>query len=180
MGWLCWTVLNLPVNAVFSSEDDGPGFAQVLGECYAKSPVAHVSVDQARHLAPVSGTAVRCDPHGQRAFVSPLVYASLVRCIRVLGGESSGKTTLTAALAAHFGTSWVAEYGRELWESQDGVLEYDDLLKIGREQLKREAQATGQARRWLFCDTSPMTTYFYCVEFRQAPSRSCAAGRAPL
>ncbi|OYO27650.1 AAA family ATPase [Janthinobacterium sp. PC23-8] len=164
MGWLCWTVLNLPVDAVFSSEDYGPGFARVLGECYAGAPVAHVSVDQARHLVPVSGTAVRCDPHGQRAFVSPLVYASLVTRICVLGGESSGKTTLTAALAAHFGTSWVAEYGRELWESQDGVLEYDDLLKIGREQLKREAQATGQARRWLFCDTSPMTTFFYCVE----------------
>ena len=164
MGWLCWTVLKLPVDAVFSSEGYGPGFAQVLGECYAKSPVAHVSVDQARTLVPVSGTAVRLDPHGQRAFLSPLVYASLVTRICVLGGESSGKTTLTAALAAHFGTGWVAEYGRQLWESQDGVLAYDDLLKIGREQLEREAQAALQARRWLFCDTSPMTTFFYCVE----------------
>ena len=164
MGWLCWTVLKLPVDVVFSSEDYGPGFAEVLGEFYASSKVAHVSVDQARTLVPVSGTAVRFDPHGQRAFLSPLVYASLVTRICVLGGESSGKTTLAAALAAHFDTAWVAEYGRELWESQDGVLAYDDLLKIGREQLKREAEAAGQARRWLFCDTSPMTTYFYCVE----------------
>ena len=164
MGWLCWTVLNLPVDAVFSSEDYGPGFAAVLAEFYARSQVTHVSVDQARTQVPVSGTAVRANPHGQRAFLSPLVYASLVTRICVLGGESSGKTTLTAALAAHFETNWVAEYGRELWESQDGVLAYDDLLKIGREQLKREAQAAGQARRWLFCDTSPMTTYFYCIE----------------
>lgn len=169
MGWLCWTVLNLPVDAVFSSEDYGPGFAGVLGEFYASSKVAHVSVDQARTLVPVSGTAVRGDPHAHRAFLSPPVYANFVTRICVLGGESSGKTTLTAALAAHFETYWVAEYGRELWESQDGVLAYDDLLKIGREQLKREAQAAGQARRWLFCDTSPMTTYFYCVEmFGQA------------
>ncbi len=58
----------------------------------------------------------------------------------------------------------MAEYGRELWESQDGVLAYDDLLKIGREQLRREAQTLLAARRWLFCDTSPLTTYFYCVE----------------
>ena len=164
MGWLCWTVLQLPVDAVFSSEDYGPGFAEVLGEFYARSQVAHVSVDQARLQVPVSGTAVRGDPHAHRAWLSPAVYASFVTRICVLGGESSGKTTLTAALAAHFDTAWVAEYGRELWESQDGVLAYGDLLKIGREQMKREAAAAGQARRWLFCDTSPMTTYFYCVE----------------
>ena len=164
MGWLCWTVLDLPVDAVFSSEDYGPGFAQLLQQHYAQGAVAHVSVDQARSLVPVSGTQVRQDPHAHGAFLSPLVRASFVRRACVLGGESSGKTTLAQALARHFETGWVAEYGRELWESQDGVLRYDDLLKIGREQLRREAAAAGQARRWLFCDTSPLTTYFYCVE----------------
>ena len=164
MGWLCWTVLDLPVDAVFTSEDYGPGFAQVLERHYARAPVAHVSVDQARTLVPVSGTLVRQDPQAHGAFLSPLVRASLVTRVCVLGGESSGKTTLAAALAAHFGCPWVAEYGRELWESQDGILVYDDLLKIGREQLRREAQAAVQAQRWLFCDTSPLTTYFYCVE----------------
>jgi NadR type nicotinamide-nucleotide adenylyltransferase len=164
MGWLCWTVLDLPVDAVFSSEEYGPGFAQVLERHYAAGAVAHVSVDQARTLVPVSGTLVRQDPHAHSAFLSPVVRADFVTRVCVLGGESSGKTTLTQALAAHFETAWVAEYGRELWESQDGVLAYDDLLKIGREQLRREAAAAGQARRWLFCDTSPMTTYFYCVE----------------
>ena len=164
MGWLCWTLLDLPVDAVFSSEDYGPGFAQVLQRHYAMGAVAHVSVDQARTLVPVSGTRVRQDPQAHSAFLSPVVRADFVTRVCVLGGESSGKTTLTQALARHFETEWVAEYGRELWESQDGVLAYDDLLKIGREQLKREAAAAAQARRWLFCDTSPLTTYFYCVE----------------
>ena len=164
MGWLCWTVLDLPVDAVFSSEDYGPGFAQLLQQHYAMGAVAHVSVDQARNTVPVSGTAVRSDPYAHSAFLSPVVRASFVARVCVLGGESSGKTTLAGALAAHFDTAWVAEYGRELWESQDGILAYDDLLKIGTEQLRREAAAAGQARRWLFCDTSPLTTYFYCVE----------------
>lgn len=164
MGWLCWTVLDLPVDAVFSSEDYGPGFARVLQQHYAQGAVAHVSVDPARTLVPVSGTLVRQDPHAHGALLSPVVRASFVRRVCVLGGESSGKTTLAQALARHFDTAWVAEFGRELWESQDGVLAYDDLLKIGREQLRREAAAAGQARRWLFCDTSPLTTYFYCVE----------------
>ncbi|WP_426074903.1 AAA family ATPase [Janthinobacterium sp. DSP2-3-3] len=164
MGWLCWTVLALPVDAVFSSEDYGPGFARALERHYASGPVAHVSVDQARALVPVSGTLVRQDPQAHSAFLSPLVRAHFVTRVCVLGGESSGKTTLAAALAAHFDTGWVAEYGRELWESQDGILHYDDLLKIGREQLRREAQAAMAVQRWLFCDTSPLTTYFYCVE----------------
>ncbi|MDN2697595.1 AAA family ATPase [Janthinobacterium sp. SUN073] len=164
MGWLCWTVLDLPVDAVFSSEDYGPGFARVLERHYAMGAVAHVSVDQARTLVPVSGTRVRQDPQAHSAFLSPVVRADFVTRVCVLGGESSGKTTLAAALAAHFDTGWVAEYGRELWESQDGILHYDDLLNIGREQLRREAQALLAARRWLFCDTSPLTTYFYCVE----------------
>lgn len=164
MGWLCWTVLALPVDAVFTSEDYGPGFAQVLERHYAGGPVAHVSVDQARTLVPMSGTLARQDPHAHSAFLSPIVRADFVMRVCVLGGESSGKTTLTQALARHFETEWVAEYGRELWESQDGILNYDDLLKIGREQLRREAQALLAARRWLFCDTSPLTTYFYCVE----------------
>jgi NadR type nicotinamide-nucleotide adenylyltransferase len=169
MGWLCWTLLDLPVDAVFSSEDYGPGFARVLEQHYAVGAVAHVSVDQARALVPVSGTLVRQDPQAHSAFLSPVVRAHFVTRVCVLGGESSGKTTLAAALAAHFSCAWVAEYGRELWESQDGVLAYDDLLKIGREQLRREAQAAMAAQRWLFCDTSPLTTYFYCVEmFGQA------------
>jgi len=164
MGWLCWTVLGKPVDAVFTSEDYGPGFARVLGEHYALGEVAHVSVDQARNIVPVSGTLVRQDPHGHSAFLSPFVYASFVQRVCLLGGESSGKTTLAAALAQYFDTRWVAEYGRELWESQDGELSYDDLLKIGREQVRREAAAASEARRWLFCDTSPLTTYFYCIE----------------
>jgi len=167
MGWLCWTVLKLPVDAVFSSEDYGPGFAAVLAQHFAAAPVDHVSVDPARTTVPVSGTRVRQHPQAHAAFLSPSVSASLLRRVCILGGESSGKTTLAQALATRLETAWVAEYGRELWEAQDGVLAYDDLLKIGREQLLREAQAaaaTTTAQRWLVCDTSPLTTWFYCNE----------------
>jgi NadR type nicotinamide-nucleotide adenylyltransferase len=163
MGWLCWTVLDLPVDAVFSSEEYGPGFARVLQQHYAQGAVAHVSVDQARTLVPVSGTLVRQDPHAHGALLSPVVRASFVRRVCVLGGESSGKTTLAQALARHFDTAWVAEYGRELWESQDGVLAYDDLLKIGREQLQRSRRCRAGAALAVR-DTSPLTTYFYCIE----------------
>ena len=38
--------------------------------------------------------------------------------VALLGGESSGKTTLAAALAMHYRTLWVAEYLREFTVDQ--------------------------------------------------------------
>jgi HTH-type transcriptional repressor of NAD biosynthesis genes len=79
----------------------------------------------------------------------------------LLGGESSGKTTLAGALAARLGTAWVPEYGRELWERRGGVLTPEDLRAIGHEQVRREDAAAPLARGVLICDTSPLTTWGY-------------------
>jgi HTH-type transcriptional repressor of NAD biosynthesis genes len=37
--------------------------------------VAHVCVDRARDAVPISGTALRRDPHAHRGFLDPRVYA---------------------------------------------------------------------------------------------------------
>lgn len=89
------------------------------------------------------------------------VYADFVERVAILGGESSGKSSLAAALALRFDTLHVAEYGRELWEAKQGRLVFEDLLTIGRRQVAREDEACRRARRFLFCDTSPLTTLFY-------------------
>lgn len=166
VAWLCLELLDTCVDAVFTSEDYGDGFAAVLGECFSAHrhrphAVRHVCVDRARRTVPVSATAIRRDPWAHRDFLAAQVYADLVVRIALLGGESSGKTTLAAALATHFDTAWVPEYGRELWEARDGRLEFADMLRIGHEQLTREQRLAGQACRWLFCDTTPLTTAFY-------------------
>ncbi len=154
------------VDAVFTSEDYGDGFAAELSRCFGR-PVHHVPVDRARRAVPISGTALRADPHGAagRAFLDPAVYASFVRRVVLLGGESTGKSTLAAALAAHLGTVHVPEYGRELWELRGGALRFEDMLAIGREQVAREQAAARRAHRWLVCDTSPLTTLFYSRAF---------------
>lgn len=82
----------------------------------------------------------------------------------MLGGESTGKSSLGLALAEALGTRHAAEYGRELWEQQGGVLGYDDLLRIGRTQVARERELAGHCQRYLVCDTTPLTTLFYCRE----------------
>lgn len=159
-----------PVDAVFTSEAYGDGFAEELTRCFreafgAGSPsVLHVEVDRARRVVPVSGTQLRADVHAQRAWLDPRVYATFVARVALLGGESTGKSTLAARLAKEHGTAYVAEYGRERWEAKAGRLERADLRLIAEEQVAREERAAERAVRFLFCDTTPLTTRFYAEE----------------
>ena len=65
---------------------------------------------------PISGTRVRAAPLDHLDLLEPCVRAYFVRRVVLIGAESTGKTTLAAALAEHFATTWVPEYGREYWE----------------------------------------------------------------
>jgi len=171
----------LLIDAIFTSEDYGPGFAADLAR-RQRSPVVHLAVDHARLNVPVSGTRLRSDIHGCRRFLSHEVYASFVERIGLLGGESTGKSTLAVALADSLGTVHVAEYGRELWDRRDGRLAFPDLLTIAREQIRREDAAvfSERARRFIVCDTTPLTTLFYSLDLFAAadPALAALAGRA--
>ncbi len=167
--WLCDAVLGKTVDAVFTSEDYGDGFAAVLGAYFSAvrgraHRVAHVCLDPRRLEFPVSGTLVRSDPHRCRDALAPLVYADFVARIALLGGESSGKTTLAEKLAAELGTVWVPEFGRELWDVRQGKLRYEDMLLIAETHIAQEEALAREASRWLICDTTPLTTYFYSLD----------------
>lgn len=177
-------VLGKRVDAVFTSESYGPGFAdhltRRLRQHDAAAPaVTHVSVDPARLTVPVSGTALRSDLWERWQYLPAPVARSLVKRVVFIGGESSGKSTLAIAMARELGTVSVGEYGRELWTDRGGALLFEDLAAIAREQISREDSATASARRWLFCDTSPLTTLFYCLEQfgRVERELEAAAGR---
>jgi HTH-type transcriptional regulator, transcriptional repressor of NAD biosynthesis genes len=136
---------------VYTSEPGYDTFAQTLG-------AQHVVVDAARTLVPISGTMIREAPFEHRGFMDPIVYASLVQKVALVGTESSGKSTLAKALAETFDTAWVHEFGRELWEAQNLEGTFADHLKTARRQHEREEAARRQARRYVFCDTNPWTT----------------------
>lgn len=157
----CLQVLGEKVAAVFTSEAYGDGFAAHLARCFAQ-PVRHVELDRARLQVPISGSRLRADMHGLREFMAPEVYGDFVQCIGLLGGESTGKSCLSLALAEALDTLHAAEFGREHWLVRDGQLSYSDLLHIGRTQVAREQALVGRARRYLVCDTTPLTTLFYC------------------
>jgi len=152
-----------PIDAVFTSEAYGPGFAESLGRHHGRA-VVHVSVDPARETVPISASQIRKDVHAHRAWLSPAVYASFVERVALLGGESCGKSTLAAALADRFGTAYVEEFGRTLWTQKAGKLAFEDLLAIAERQIALEDEACERAHRWLFCDSTPLTTLFYSLE----------------
>jgi len=61
-----------------------------------------------------------------------------IQKIVVLGPESTGKSTLCAALAAHYKTIWTPEYARQFLAEHGTKYTYDDLLIIARGQIKNE------------------------------------------
>jgi HTH-type transcriptional regulator, transcriptional repressor of NAD biosynthesis genes len=143
-----------PVDLVLTSEEYGEGLARALG-------ARHVAVDPARTRVPISGTVIREDPHAHRAHLDPRVYAHFVERVAVLGAEGTGKSTLTEALAAHFETSFVAEYGRAHYEERAGELDLDDYVAIARRHRELEDEACLHAVRYLFADTNALTTMFF-------------------
>ncbi len=158
---LCLQVLRCRPHAVFTAEDYGDGFAKVLALRFAQ-PVEHVRLQRPLGDKSPSGTLIRSDVHRYRYMLAHDVYRSFVRRICLLGGESTGKSTLSKALADVLDTAYVAEFGRDYWEEKNGVLTADDLLHIALEQVRREQQA--EANRYLICDTSPLTTLFYTLD----------------
>ncbi|MEK8029561.1 AAA family ATPase [Ideonella sp. DXS29W] len=186
VGSLLWDLLQTTVDAVFTSESYGDGFAASLTRQFqsrqpAHPVVTHVSVDPGRQRRPVSGTAVRAAPGAWREQVAPEVWADLVPRLCLLGGESSGKTTLAQALAQALDTVWVPEYGRERWVELGGVtMTPEQLLHVAREQVAREIAAAPLAKGWLVCDTSPLTTLQYClIDHGHAPDDLHDLARRP-
>jgi NadR type nicotinamide-nucleotide adenylyltransferase len=142
----------------YSSEPAYARFAGLVAD-------EHVVVDPGRDLVPVSGTLIRRDPFRYRGMIDPLVYASLVERVALVGTESTGKTTLARAAAERLDTVWTHEYGRELWEAQGLEGTFADLLRIGLRQRGREDAAARHARRFVFCDTTAWTTLHWSLRF---------------
>lgn len=129
-------------------------------------------VDEARVRVPISATMVRSDPYKYREFISDIVYRDLITKVVFVGAMSTGKSTITEALAQRYGTTFASEYGRDYWTEHQVdrriALEAFDEIAVGH--IKREEQALLAANRYLFVDTNAITTYMFAMDYH---------GRAP-
>ena len=108
---------------------------------------------------------------------------SPVSRIAVLGAESSGKTTLAEALARRYASLWVPEYLREFVDSQGRVPFEEDQAVIAQMQREREDAAAHalalQGGGFLFCDTTPLMTALYSIQYWGRVDPVTAAHAAP-
>ncbi|MFI5153774.1 MAG: AAA family ATPase [Chitinophagales bacterium] len=64
----------------------------------------------------------------------------LSKKIVIIGPESTGKSSLSEALAKHYGTSWCPEYAREYLLAHGMQYKYDELLTIAKGQISLEEE----------------------------------------
>jgi NadR type nicotinamide-nucleotide adenylyltransferase len=92
-----------------------------------------------------------------------------LRRIVLTGPESTGKTTLAARLAAHFGVDAVPEFVREYAESKGAPLDFRDHGPIAKGHMAMEdehrARAEARGDRIMVQDTDLVSTVVYCHHY---------------
>lgn len=87
------------------------------------------------------------------------------------GAESTGKSTLAAALSAELGIPWVPEYGREWAETKGTDFTMDALLAIAAGQDAAIGKVAASDPPVLLLDTDPlMTAAWAAMLFGQVPA----------
>lgn len=173
-------VLGFVPDAVFTSEAYGDPYASFMG-------TVHVLVDKERTHIPISATMVRSDPTKYAAFLEPLVRAHFAKRICVLGAESTGTTTLARALAAHYKTVWVPEYGRMYSEAKLGAgteatWRSEEFVSIARAQSELEDTLAEASNGLVIADTDAFATGIWHERYmgtRSAEVEAIAARRSP-
>jgi NadR type nicotinamide-nucleotide adenylyltransferase len=113
----------------------------------------------------------------------PRTRRRAVARVCIIGAESTGKTTLAAALAERYETLWVPEYGAPYHHvgRGDPYREWtsDEFTHIARIREWLEEFLAGYANRVLFCDTDTFVTAVFHEVYMGRPSPELeAAARA--
>lgn len=128
-----------------------------------------ILIDPERKFMNVSATQIRQAPLKNWQYIPTEVRPFFVRTIAILGGESSGKSTLVNKLANVFNTTSAWEYGRDYVFSQLGgderALQFADYDKIALGQAQYIDFAIKHANRVSFLDTDFITTQAFCKKY---------------
>jgi HTH-type transcriptional repressor of NAD biosynthesis genes len=83
--------------------------------------------------------------------------------ICIVGAESTGTTTMSRALAEHYQTIWIPEYGRlyseiKMYSNNASHWTTDEFVHIAKEQSRLEDYFENLANKILICDTNAFAT----------------------
>jgi HTH-type transcriptional repressor of NAD biosynthesis genes len=115
-------------------------------------------IDKQRSFMPISATEIRKDPISNWKYLAPHSRSLFTKKITIVGGESTGKTTLAKNLADFYETIWVPEYARTAIEEDEGCsLETFNKILIGQESLM-ESMTQHAENGLIFNDTDLLAT----------------------
>ncbi|MEI7351377.1 multifunctional transcriptional regulator/nicotinamide-nucleotide adenylyltransferase/ribosylnicotinamide kinase NadR [Pectobacterium parmentieri] len=170
-GWDVWSKgiqafmqeKSITPNFVYTSEEqDAAQYREHLG-------IEAVLIDPQRSFMNISGSQIRHDPFRYWDYIPTEVKPFFVRTVAILGGESSGKSTLVNKLANIFNTTSAWEYGRDYVFSHLGgdemALQYSDYDKIALGQAQYIDFAVKYANKVAFIDADFVTTQAFCKKY---------------
>lgn len=116
-----------------------------------------------RSEVPISSTNIRFDVYKNWQYIPPICRPYYAKKVLVVGGESTGKSTLVKNLSIAYNTNFVREIGRDTCEiagGEDNMDKYDLYENLIRQKAE-EIEALKSCNRLLFVDTDALTTKFY-------------------
>lgn len=116
-----------------------------------------------RSEVPISSTELRFDVYENWQYLPRIARPYYAKKVLVVGGESTGKSTLVENLAIAYNTNFVREVGRDTCLTAGGEehMNVQDLYENLLRQKTLEMDALYDANKLLFIDTDALTTKFY-------------------
>lgn len=155
--WANYTLkfLGYKPDYVITSENYGDPYAKYMG-------CQHILYDKARKITPICARYIRKNPLKYWDYYSEQVKTYYTKRICILGAESTGSTTMAKALAKHYQTCWVPEYGRIYSEgklkNKDNKWQTQEFIHIAKMQNYMEDKLAEKCNKILICDTNSFTT----------------------
>lgn len=116
-----------------------------------------------RSEVPISSTELRFDVYENWQYIPPIARPYYAKKVLIVGGESTGKSTLVQNLAIAYNTNFVHEVGRDtctIAGGEDFMNEYDLYENLVKQKVE-EIEALKNCNKLLFVDTDAITTKFY-------------------
>lgn len=164
---------NIKPDMIYSSENNDVDF--YLKHLNLPTKV----IDPERTFMNIRSEDIRRSPLSHWEYIPTEVKPFFVKTIAILGGDSSGKSTMINKLANMFNTTSAWEYGKEYifrhLGGDERALQFDDYNNIALGQAQYIDFAVKHANKIAFIDTAFVTTQAFCIKYEGKPHPSVEA-----